>query len=64
MNKMVYTIVKEQTLQDLVEAVQSALNVGYKLVGGFVYVTGYYCQTLIGEVEVTEDSDETSGTSD
>jgi len=53
--KMIYTVAKEQTLQDLVNVVNDALNAGYMPIGGFVYVTGYHCQTLIGEVEVPEE---------
>jgi hypothetical protein len=53
--KMIYTVAKEQTLQDLVNVVNDALNAGYMPIGGFVYVTGYWAQTLIGEVEVPEE---------
>ena len=55
MKRMVYTIIKEQNVQMLVDSVQEALNTGYMPIGGFVYVTGYHCQTLIGEVEVPEE---------
>lgn len=56
--RMIYTIVKQPTLQDLVNVVQDALVAGYKPIGGCLYVTGYWVQTLIGEEEVKEEPEE------